>query len=187
VATAVQQVLEYRDRGLRCVLDADIAACFDSLDHQVLMARVRRVVKDWFVLNLMELWLKAGRKFRHQAVGVPMGAVLSPLWCNIYLHLLDARLCCAGWKLVRFADDFVALAESPQRAEGAREATQAVLAELKLDLSAQKTRVTSFEEGFRFLGVWFYQDTYSYEWEQKRIQVQGRKLRWLYRHPPEHY
>ncbi len=187
VATAVEQVLEYRDRGLVWVLDADITACFDSLDHKVLMRFVRQVVQDWFVLNLMELWLKAGRKHRRKAVGVPMGGVISPLWCNVYLHEFDLRLTQGRWQLVRYADDFLVLTPSLEHARRAREVVANVLGELRLELAAQKTQVVSFDEGFQFLGVTFHRDSYAYTWEKKRIEVRGRNLRWLYRHSPQFY
>ena len=61
VATAVNQVLCWRDKGLRWVVDADIASCFDSLDHEVLLSLLQRVVKD-AVVNVMGLWLKARSK-----------------------------------------------------------------------------------------------------------------------------
>jgi group II intron reverse transcriptase/maturase len=186
-ATAIQQLLSYRDQGLVYVFDADIAGCFDNLDHQLLTALIRRVISDWFVLNLTDLWLKAGRKHRHQAVGVPMGAVLSPLWCNIYLHQLDAGLTCQGWKMVRYADDFVVMAPTLEGARLAWQVTEAALNRLKLKLSPQKTRLGSFEQGFTFLGVTFQGDTYSYDCQHKHIQVEGRRLRWLYRNPPDFY
>lgn len=187
VATAVQQVLEWRDRGLIWVLDADIEACFDSLDHGILLNLLRRVISDWHVLNLMQLWLKAGRREKSLAVGVPMGAVLSPLWANITLHQMDARLSCAGWKLVRYADDFIILTKSRADAEKALAETRTVLQSLKLDLSERKTSITSFNQGFDFLGVHFQHDTYSYLWQEKRITIQGRKLRWLYSYHPDFY
>ena len=171
VATAVHQVLMHRDRGLRQVFDADIRACFDSLDHGVLMGLVQRVLRDHFTLNLMEMWLKAGRKCRSQATGVPLGAVLSPLWCNIYLHQLDARLSCTGWKVVRYADDFVIMTATDEQAREAQQIAEAILGSLKLVLAPEKTRIASFQEGFIYLGVSFYKDSYTYIWEEKRIQV----------------
>jgi len=187
VATAVQQVLCLRDQGLRWVLDADIKACFDELDHGVLMMLVRRVIKDWFVLNLMELWLKVGRKYRNRAVGVPMGAVIAPLWCNITLHQLDARLTTWRWKMVRYADDFLVFTENESRAHDAWGFTEKVLEDLNLTLNPRKTWVNSFDEGFVFLGVTYYRDSYAYNWGKMRIEVEGRKLRTLYRHPPNFY
>ena len=223
VATAVNQVLCWRDKGLRWVVDADIASCFDSLDHEVLMSLLQRVVKDAVLLNVMGLWLKVGAKKKNsksqnpniqnpkiqnsnvpnpkfvvseaepsetanlKSVGVPLGAVISPLWCNVYLHQLDARLITTGWHLVRYADDFVVMTQTEAEAQRVMKATQHILNDLRLELSARKTRIVSFDEGFDFLGVTFYRDTYSYTWEQKRIEVQGRNVRWLYRHLPKFY
>lgn len=186
-ATAIQQVLNHRDCGLVWVLDADIQSCFDSIDHTLLMERVKRVVSDWTVLNLMEQWLKAGRKHRNKAIGIPAGAVISPLWCNVYLHLLDARLSIAGWKMVRYADDFIVMTAAHEEAEQVQEIVAAILDELKLAFAPEKTSITCFRDGFRFLGVDFYRDTYSYTWEEKRIKVKGRNLKMLYRHVPYFY
>jgi hypothetical protein len=55
-----------------------------------------------------------------------------------------------------------------------------VLEGLKLQLEPSKTRVTSFERGFEFLGVTFYRDTYSYDWQGKRIEVEGPFDEWLF-------
>lgn len=187
VATAVAQVLEHRDQGLRWVVHADIQACFDSLDHAILMELIGRVIQDWFVLNLMRLWLRAGRKHRRQARGVPMGAVLSPLWANIYLHQLDRRLLRAGYTLVRYADDFLILADDEQAAQLGWLETILALIPLKIQLSDPKTRVTSFADGFEFLGVHFEHDIYRYLWQQKTIEVKGKQLRTLYNYPPDFY
>jgi group II intron reverse transcriptase/maturase len=187
VGTAVEQVLGYRSAGLRHVLHADIEACFENLDHTLIMSLVRQVIADWFVLNLMELWLKAGRKHRHRAVGVPMGAVLSPLWANIVLHQMDRALSLAGHTLVRYADDFLVLGRNVEIVQGARPFVEAVLAGLRLRVSEPKTWTATFEQGFEFLGVTFFQDTYSYLWQQKRITIQGRRLKMLYSHLPDFY
>ena len=186
-ATAVQQVLHFRDLGYRLVLNADIDDCFDKIDQTLLMERVRRVISDWFVLNLMEKWLAVSRRKRHQALGIPQGAVISPLWCNIYLHNLDARLSCAGCKLVRYADDFILLARSVAEMDHAQTALDAVITASRLALSPQKTYLSDFDSGFTFLGVDFLRDTYSYTCEDKRVEVRGRKLKALYRHPPAFY
>ena len=80
--------------GYRWVLEADIEACFDTIDHTALMDRVRRRVKDKRVLGLVKAFLKAGvlteppvtgRTF----TGTPQGGILSPLLANIALSVLD--------------------------------------------------------------------------------------------------
>jgi retron-type reverse transcriptase len=105
----------------------------------------------------------------------------------VYLHQLDARLTTAGWRLIRYADDFVVMTDNEAGAHRARAATEAALQGLRLELSPRKTQVTSFEAGFDFLGVRFYRDTYSYDWQGKRVEVKGRNIRWLYRHVPQFY
>lgn len=186
-ATAIQQVLNYRDHGLTWVLDADIEACFDNIDQVILMERIKKIVKDWHIRHLMDLWLKVYRKNRNQAVGIPTGAVVSPLWCNIYLHLLDARITCAGEKMIRYADDFLVFAHDETGVERGKQIVIQALDDLHLRLSKQKTTTTCFKYGFRFLGVDFYKDSYSYVWEQKRIRVKGRDLKTLYNHVPSFY
>ena len=113
--------------------------------------------------------------------------MLSPLWCNVVLHQMDVDLTCAGWTLARYADDFVVLAATEAEARRAQAAAEASLAKLRLQLNPHKTRVTSFEQGFTFLGVEFRNDQYSYVRQNKRIVVQGPTTRILYRHPPEFY
>ena len=187
VATAIDQVLTYRDQGFGWLLDADIRACFDSIDHHLLLSLVERVIKDWFTLNLMEKWLVASRKQGNRPVGIPLGAVLSPLWCNIMLHQLDARLTSQKYKLVRYADDFLVFSDTRAGAQAAMQATMSILEKLKLQLSPPKSQITSFKAGFRFLGVAFYKNQYSYLWEQKKILVEGRSTRLLYQHIPQAY
>lgn len=214
VANAVTAVVRHRERGLAHVFDADVQDCFDSLDHSTILEHVRAAVNDPVVLALISRWLvvgakrdprasirnpqsstprKAGRAFRdpqskiHNPVGVPLGAVLSPLWCNVVLHQMDVDLTCAGWALARYADDFVVLAATEADALQAQAAAEASLSRLKLKLNPRKTRVTSFEQGLTFLGVEFRGDQYSYVRQNKRIVVQGGTTRILYRHPPQFY
>jgi group II intron reverse transcriptase/maturase len=187
VATALQQVIFHRERGLRWVFDADIYRCFESIDHAVLIGLARRVIRDWFVLNLMELWLRAGRAHRNRAVGIPMGAVIAPLWCNIYLHQLDAWLTTRGWTLVRYADDFVILGPTEAGMQRAAEQTQLRLDQLKLRIHPTKSRIVHFDEGFVFLGVNFEKDSYTYTHQKKRIEVTGHSVKLLWRYTPDFY
>ena len=204
VANAVTAVIRQRERGLRWVLDADVQDCFESLSHDVIMEQIRQAVPDLALQNLIAGWLKAGvKRWKRGAaarselrgpkseiknpVGVPLGAVISPLLCNVVLHQVDVDLTCAGWSLARFADDFVVLTATEAEAVQAQAAAKAALARVQLQLNPRKTRITSFEAGFVFLGVEFRGDQYSYVRRNKRITVQGPTTRIQHRQPPEFY
>lgn len=186
-ATAIQQLLNYRDSGLRWVLDADLLDCFDHIDHLILTNLFKRVINDRFVIDLLQKWLTAGRKERHKPVGIAQGGVISPLLCNIYLHQLDAKMTCGRWHFIRYADDFIVMTAAQEQAEASKFLVEQMLDKLKLQFNLRKTNVTNFEKGFTFLGVDFLGNTYEYIWRNKRIQVEGQKLRILYQYIPELY
>jgi len=171
---AIPAILAQRDAGRQWVLDADIDECFDSLDHELLLGFFSETVSDAVVLRLVKQWLKSGRRNPKKAVGVPLGAVLSPLFCNIYLHRLDTALVGGGRRPVRYADDFCVFCGSQAEAESTRRETAQALAGLKLHLEPAKTNVTHFDQGFDFLGLHFYRDTYSFISQEKRVEVRGR-------------
>lgn len=168
-------------------MDADLLDCFDHIHHPTLIRLVNRVVSDAFVNDLLEAWLKAGRKHRHIPSGIPQGGVISPLLCNIYLHQLDARMTCNRWHYIRYADDFVVMTVDRSQAEQARTIVETILTQFHLQFNVRKTRVTNFDEGFTFLGVRFLDDSYHYIWQNKKVEVQGKELKTLYNYIPEFY
>ena len=94
---AIAEIHLFGTRGYRWVLDADIEACFDRIDHTALMDRVRARVKDKRVLALVKAFLKAGvlTELGHRedtTAGTPQGGILSPLLANIALTVLDEHL-----------------------------------------------------------------------------------------------
>jgi len=184
VANAVETICAHRDAGLVWVLDGDIDECFDSLEHGLLVEFLREQVDDPIVLRLIEGWLRVGRRDPNVARGIPLGAVISPLLCNVYLHRLDVALTRAGWWLVRYADDFVALCRTEKEAYAAQSDAAAALAPIKLRLEPRKTAVTNFDAGFDYLGVHFERDEYSYLWEGKRITVEGDFPDFLFAYGP---
>jgi group II intron reverse transcriptase/maturase len=184
---AVGTILRHRDHGLVWVLDADIDECFDSLDHELLVGFLAEEVEDTMVMGLIRAWLKGGRRYRNPDRGIPLGMPLSPLCCNVYLHQLDWALVRRRWVLVRFADDFVVLGASRHQAEQAQEVVGGILDGLRLKLEPHKTRITSFDEGFEYLGVRFYQDSYTFTWEGKHFEVEGPTPRWLWGYLPTEY
>ncbi len=153
---ALNKVVELHKRRYRFVLDADIKGFFDNIPHGVIMTGLRNVVADGNILTLVERFLQAGVMedgvTYPTTVGTPQGGVLSPLLANIALNFLDWQLEEAGYRFVRYADDFVVLCKSRERAEEARVFVEQRISELGLQLSPEKTKVTRFRDGFAFLG-----------------------------------
>jgi group II intron reverse transcriptase/maturase len=153
---AIATLLRDAEEGYRHVVDADLASFFDRLDHQVVMSRVRARIADGRVLRLIEAFLKAGVSESGVVTvpteGCPQGGVISPWLSNLVLDDLDKALEARLYRHVRYADDFVVLCRSREEAEEALRYTKEVLSELKLSLNESKTRLSSFYEGFEFLG-----------------------------------
>lgn len=163
---SAQQALEVvrvaANQGRLWVLDADIKACFDRIDHDALIAQVQRRVVDRRMIKLLSGWLRAG-VFEGGIVsqveaGTPQGSPISPLMANIALHVLDVAWQAEGQRLgqlVRYCDDFVVLCPTGERAERARSLAKHALGPLGLQLHPDKTRIVCVKDGahgFEFLG-----------------------------------
>jgi RNA-directed DNA polymerase len=153
---AVAHVLWLCRHGYSVVLDADIRGFFDQIPHHVVMAAVAAEVADGNILRLVERFLKSGVMedgvFKPTSIGTPQGGVISPLLANIVLNHLDWRLHEAGYRFVRYADDFVVPCPSHAQAKEARALVERTLADLGLELNQDKTTVVHFGRGFLFLG-----------------------------------
>jgi group II intron reverse transcriptase/maturase len=177
---ALQHTLVCRENGFRWLLDADIDACFDSIDHELLLRFLQTDLPDESLLPLINAWLEIVRPASAKSRGVPQGSPLSPLLANVFLHRFDLAMRRKGFELVRYADDFIVLASDQAQANSAYQAADNALKNLSLKLELKKTRITNFEEGFTFLGIYFWEDTFSYTWENKEITVKGDANDWLF-------
>jgi RNA-directed DNA polymerase len=157
VRDAVRQIKQYYDHGYGWVVEADIDAYFDSVDHALLLARTRKLIDEQRVLKLIEQWVRPqvwdGSQLYRVERGISQGSPISPALANLFLDDLDEALLAAGQKLVRYADDFVILCKDRGQAERAAQLTDIVLDALHLELD--DVAITSFDAGFTFLGVTF--------------------------------
>jgi RNA-directed DNA polymerase len=167
------------DQGLKAghcwVVDADIARYFDSIAHEALMQRIEQRISDGRVLALLRQWLQCGvlgqMRTWQPTSGTPQGAVISPLLANVYLHELDVQMHREGYRMVRYADDFVILCDTQAQAQEALERIRAWMQTHGLQLHEQKTRLGDCRvpgEGFDFLG---------YRFEAGRREVRRKSLR----------
>jgi RNA-directed DNA polymerase len=179
------------------VVEGDIEACFDSISHSALLARVRARIGDKRVLALVRAFCKAGifteaGALQGTITGTPQGGILSPLLSNVALSVLDEHFAkawqamgtpwqrrtrkrkgLARYRLIRYADDFVVMVAGTRAdAEALKAEAAGVLAPMGLRLSEAKTRITHIDEGFDFLG-----------YHVQRHQKRGTANRHVYTYP----
>ena len=156
---AVLKAQEYIREGYAWTVDMDLAAFFDRVNHDMLMARVARKVKDKRVLRLIRAYLNAGVLENGVVVkseeGTPQGGPLSPLLANILLDDFDRELTKRGHKFVRYADDCNVYVKSRRAGERVTASLTKYLEEdLKLKVNWDKSAVDRPQKR-KFLGFSF--------------------------------
>jgi RNA-directed DNA polymerase len=156
-------------------VDADLKGYFDSIPHELLKARIEEHISDGRLLQLLASWLQQDivRDLERwtPTAGTPQGAVISPLLANLYLHPLDVKMSELGYRMVRYADDFVILCKTVPQAQKALEEVQVWVEENGLTLHPDKTHVGDClvdGQGFEFLG---------YRFEAGRRRVRDKSLK----------
>jgi RNA-directed DNA polymerase len=178
---AVRKVREYIREGYRTAVDLDLSQFFDTVNHDVLMHRVARKVRDKRVLRLIGKYLRAGvmvnGRMQKTPQGVPQGGPLSPLLANILLDDLDKELERRSHRFVRYADDFVILVKSQRAAERVKAGIQRFLERnLKLTINEDKSQVAPTDHidflGFTFKGT-------KIRWSEKAFREFKRRVKKL--------
>jgi len=178
---AVRKVSGYIREGGRTAVDLDLSKFFDTVNHDVLMHRVARKVRDKRVLSLIGKYLRAGvmvnGHLQKTTKGVPQGGPLSPLLANILLDDLDKELEKRGHRFVRYADDFVILLKSQSAAGRVKDNIQRFLErKLKLKINEKKSQVAPTDKidflGFTFKGT-------KIRWSEKAFREFKRRVKKL--------
>ena len=179
---ALREVDRLLKEGYVHVVDADLKSYFDKIPHDQLLARVEERISDGRILDLVRAYLTqdvmSGLERWTPTVGTPQGAVISPLLANVYLHPLDGVMQQRGYRMVRYADDFVVLCRSAGEASAALEEVRAWVSEAGLALHPDKTHVGNCldaGQGFDFLG---YRFEAGQRWVRKKsLKAMKDKLR----------
>lgn len=143
---ALKKSKEYIEQGYEWVVDLDLDKFFDRVNHDMLMARIARVIKDKAVLKLIRAYLNSGILINgiitKSDEGTPQGGPLSPLLSNIMLDDLDKELERRNLKFVRYADDVQIYVKSPRAAERVMSGiTEFIETKLKLKVNRDKTQI----------------------------------------------
>ena len=153
---AVRAASRYVKEGKTWVVDIDISAFFDEVNHDILMAKVSRKIRDKRVLKLIGSYLRApmerdGQKIK-RSQGTPQGGPLSPLLANIYLDDLDKELESRGLSFCRYADDLVIYVSSERSGQRILASlTEWIAKHLKLRVNPNKSGTGRPWQG-KFLG-----------------------------------
>jgi group II intron reverse transcriptase/maturase len=154
---AMRRVWQDLNAGYGWCVDADLRTFFDTIPQPRLVDLIAEEISDGRVLQLIWAMLRAGAMqgayWEPTLTGVPQGAVASPMWSNIFLTPFDRAMTAAGFRLTRWADDFVVLCKTRGEAQRALAvAEQYLREELGVTLHPQKTRIVHVRHGFEFLG-----------------------------------
>lgn len=153
---AVKRAVAFYNEGYHYVIDLDLKAYFDTVNHDMLIKFLERDVNDHWLLRLIRQFLTSGtmngKMFERSEKGTPQGGPISPLLANIYLNEFDQELTKRGHRFVRYADDCNIFVKSRRAGERVlASVTRFLEKELKLTVNQEKTKVV-LAVRMKFLG-----------------------------------
>lgn len=163
------------------VVKCDIANYFDSVCHDLLFEKVRDLIPDKDIQQLIEMWTKVGtvnyrKKWNPTDVGIAQGGIISPLLSNLYLNDFDKAVLGRGYGMVRYSDDFIVLTKSEKEAKEALNFVREYLhSRLRLKIKPDYF-VNHHSVGFEYLGLWFDRDN-VFSISDKRLCLLADKMR----------
>ena len=169
---ALRKIWRELDEGHEWVVDADLSDFFGSVDHEKLLELVNERVSDGRVLGLLRQMLTAGVVAEGRRLpteqGTPQGGIVSPLLSNILLTPFDWEMRHRGYRLTRYADDWLITCRTREEAHAALGVATRILAKLGVALNTEKTRIVHVRYGFEFLGYKIKQG--------RRLRLQAAKI-----------
>ncbi|WP_278568683.1 group II intron reverse transcriptase/maturase [Amedibacillus dolichus] len=174
----ITKTLQYLNEGYEWVIDLDIKAYFDTVNHDKLISILREDVNDSTTLHLIRKFLRAGVMenglAKANTIGMPQGGPLSPILSNVYLDKFDKELENRGLRFVRYADDSNIFVKSEMAANRVMKSVTSWLErKLFLKVSATKTKVVRPTDS-NFLGFTYYKN--STEWKCRPTQRSKKNL-----------
>jgi group II intron reverse transcriptase/maturase len=171
---AMRKIWKELSTGAEWIIDADLKDFFGSVNHEKLLTLVAQRISDGRVLRLIERMLQAGVLSEGQRLpteqGTPQGGIVSPLLSNILLTPFDREMRHRGFRLTRYADDWVVTCHTRAEARRVLAAATKILDALGVTLNVEKTRIVHVATGFEFLG-------YKIKRGRRRLKLAPSKIR----------
>jgi RNA-directed DNA polymerase len=169
---AARKAQEFYRQGYHYQITIDLAKFFDTVNHDVLMERVSRQVKDKSLLKLIGKFLRAGvvvnGRLQPTKKGVPQGSPFSPILSNILLDELDKELESRGHKFVRYADDLAIFVKSERAGQRVMASVSRYLErKLKVTVNREKSKVSKVQDS----------SVLGFHIHHKKLRTTDRKVR----------
>ena len=167
-------------KNFNFIIKVDIKEFFDSIEHDLLLKKLEKLISDKKIIYLITIFLKSGALFKNKWIdkteGIYQGDVLSPLLSNIYLHNFDKALEYREIEFVRFSDDIILFAKNYDEAKQILKFINKRLSFEKLSLHPDKTSISHKSKPFNYLGVKFDLKNNLFSIENDRLMKKISKI-----------